>query len=132
VRASLESGTVDWIMTFPDGSVGRALSRPAMNVALPEDRRRRMDTDVSRDQASRGMPAGARPPSRSSASSTTPPDSRILTRAETPEWDSGETQVPRANHKHFGRCPPDGCGVQNHRRQCGSGFDTRRRSPGDT
>ena len=27
VRASLESGTVDWFMTFPDGSVGRALSR---------------------------------------------------------------------------------------------------------
>ena len=27
VRASLESGTVDWIMTFPDGSVGRAFSR---------------------------------------------------------------------------------------------------------
>jgi hypothetical protein len=27
VRASPESGTVDWIMTFPDGSVGRAFSR---------------------------------------------------------------------------------------------------------
>jgi hypothetical protein len=27
VRASLESGTVDWLMTFPDGSVGRAFSR---------------------------------------------------------------------------------------------------------
>ena len=27
VRASLESGTVDWIMTFPDGSIGRAFSR---------------------------------------------------------------------------------------------------------
>lgn len=27
VRASLESGTVDWVMTFPDGSVGRAFSR---------------------------------------------------------------------------------------------------------
>ena len=27
VRASFESGTVDWIMTFPDGSVGRAFSR---------------------------------------------------------------------------------------------------------
>jgi hypothetical protein len=27
VRASLECGTVDWIMTFPDGSVGRAFSR---------------------------------------------------------------------------------------------------------
>ena len=27
VRASLEWGTVDWIMTFPDGSVGRAFSR---------------------------------------------------------------------------------------------------------
>ena len=27
VRASLEWGTIDWIMTFPDGSVGRAFSR---------------------------------------------------------------------------------------------------------
>jgi len=27
VRASLESGTVDWLMTFTDGSVGRAFSR---------------------------------------------------------------------------------------------------------
>jgi len=27
VKASLESGTVDWIMTFADGSVGRAYSR---------------------------------------------------------------------------------------------------------
>lgn len=27
VKASYESGTVDWIMTFPDGSVGRAFSR---------------------------------------------------------------------------------------------------------
>jgi hypothetical protein len=27
VLASLESGTVDWIMTFPDGSVGKAYSR---------------------------------------------------------------------------------------------------------
>ncbi len=27
VRASRETGTVDWIMTFPDGSVGRAFSR---------------------------------------------------------------------------------------------------------
>ena len=27
VRASRESGTVDWIMTFPDDSVGRAFSR---------------------------------------------------------------------------------------------------------
>jgi len=27
VRASLEWGIVDWIMTFPDGSVGRAFSR---------------------------------------------------------------------------------------------------------
>jgi hypothetical protein len=27
VRASHEAGTVDWIMTFPDGSVGRAFSR---------------------------------------------------------------------------------------------------------
>lgn len=27
VRASLEHGTVDWLMTFPDGSVGRAHSR---------------------------------------------------------------------------------------------------------
>ena len=27
VRASGETGTVDWIMTFPDGSVGRAFSR---------------------------------------------------------------------------------------------------------
>jgi hypothetical protein len=27
VRASREAGTVDWIMTFPDGSVGRAFSR---------------------------------------------------------------------------------------------------------
>jgi hypothetical protein len=27
VRASLEWGTVDWIMTFHDGSVGRAFSR---------------------------------------------------------------------------------------------------------
>jgi len=27
VRASRESGTVDWTMTFPDGSVGRAFSR---------------------------------------------------------------------------------------------------------
>lgn len=27
VRASRESGTVDWIMTFPDGNVGRAFSR---------------------------------------------------------------------------------------------------------
>lgn len=27
VRASQETGTVDWIMTFPDGSVGRAFSR---------------------------------------------------------------------------------------------------------
>ena len=27
VRASLEWGTVDWIMTFPDGNVGRAFSR---------------------------------------------------------------------------------------------------------
>ncbi len=29
VRASLEWGTIDWIMTFPDGSVGRAFSRLA-------------------------------------------------------------------------------------------------------
>lgn len=27
VRSSREAGTVDWIMTFPDGSVGRAFSR---------------------------------------------------------------------------------------------------------
>jgi hypothetical protein len=27
VRASREAGTVDWFMTFPDGSVGRAFSR---------------------------------------------------------------------------------------------------------
>jgi hypothetical protein len=27
VRASRESGTVDWIMTFPDGSLGKAFSR---------------------------------------------------------------------------------------------------------
>jgi hypothetical protein len=27
VRAAIESGTVDWFMTFPDGSVGRAFSR---------------------------------------------------------------------------------------------------------
>ncbi len=27
VRASTESGTIDWIMTFPDGSLGRAFSR---------------------------------------------------------------------------------------------------------
>jgi hypothetical protein len=27
VRASREQGTVDWFMTFPDGSVGRAFSR---------------------------------------------------------------------------------------------------------
>jgi hypothetical protein len=27
VRASREAGTVDWTMTFPDGSVGRAFSR---------------------------------------------------------------------------------------------------------
>lgn len=27
VRASMEWGTVDWIMTFPDASVGRAFSR---------------------------------------------------------------------------------------------------------
>ena len=27
VRASAETGTVDWIMTFPDGGVGRAFSR---------------------------------------------------------------------------------------------------------
>jgi hypothetical protein len=27
VRASRETGTVDWTMTFPDGSVGRAFSR---------------------------------------------------------------------------------------------------------
>lgn len=27
VRASSETGTVDWIMSFPDGSVGRAFSR---------------------------------------------------------------------------------------------------------
>ena len=27
VRAARESGTVDWLMTFPDGSVGRAYSR---------------------------------------------------------------------------------------------------------
>jgi hypothetical protein len=27
VRASLEWGTIDWLMTFPDGSVGRAFSR---------------------------------------------------------------------------------------------------------
>lgn len=35
VRASRESGTVDWIMTFPDGSVGKAFSRL---VALGADR----------------------------------------------------------------------------------------------
>jgi hypothetical protein len=27
VRAAIESGTVDWFMTFPDGSLGRAFSR---------------------------------------------------------------------------------------------------------
>jgi len=27
VNASAESGTVDWVMTFPDGSVGKAFSR---------------------------------------------------------------------------------------------------------
>ena len=27
VRTSREAGTVDWVMTFPDGSVGRAFSR---------------------------------------------------------------------------------------------------------
>jgi uncharacterized protein YndB with AHSA1/START domain len=27
VRASREHGTVDWVMTFPDGSIGRAHSR---------------------------------------------------------------------------------------------------------
>ena len=27
VKAAHESGTVDWIMTFPDGAVGRAFSR---------------------------------------------------------------------------------------------------------
>jgi hypothetical protein len=27
VRASPEAGTIDWILTFPDGSVGRAFSR---------------------------------------------------------------------------------------------------------
>lgn len=27
VNASRETGTVDWVMTFPDGSVGRAFSR---------------------------------------------------------------------------------------------------------
>jgi hypothetical protein len=27
VRASRDTGTVDWVMTFPDGSVGRAYSR---------------------------------------------------------------------------------------------------------
>ncbi len=27
VKASRESGTIDWVMTFPDGSVGRAFSR---------------------------------------------------------------------------------------------------------
>src|SRR6266568_4146017 len=27
VRASREAGTVDWIMTFPDGSIGKAFSR---------------------------------------------------------------------------------------------------------
>jgi len=27
VRASSEHGTVDWIMTFPDGNIGRAFSR---------------------------------------------------------------------------------------------------------
>lgn len=27
VRASRQAGTVDWYLTFPDGSVGRALSR---------------------------------------------------------------------------------------------------------
>lgn len=27
VKAASETGTVDWIMTFPDGSIGRAFSR---------------------------------------------------------------------------------------------------------
>ncbi len=32
VPAHLESGAVDWIMTFPDGSVGRAHARIVRNV----------------------------------------------------------------------------------------------------
>ena len=35
VKASRESGTVDWVLTFPDGSVGRAFSR-----LVPLDRAR--------------------------------------------------------------------------------------------